>query len=127
MGLNLVLITHRDIFQGMVKYQEGEEYQRRSALVRVNPQDLKELGVAAGSNLRLTSPYGSVVAQARADQQCPQGYAYLPISPYASRLTGYDPEQRALPTFKGTPVQAEPSPEAVTPLEELESFVLERK
>lgn len=125
--LSLTLITLRDVFQWAAHKKDPQEYQSRSALVRLHPSDLKALGVKDGALVRLSNPQGEVIVKAKADPRCPQGYGLMPVSPYANLLAEYAPGRGGLPNFKRIPVIAEPAQGEVTPLSALAGLALERR
>ncbi|MDP6510040.1 MAG: molybdopterin dinucleotide binding domain-containing protein [Dehalococcoidia bacterium] len=120
------LITYRDVFQWAARRQDPAAYQEHSAQVRLSPEDMKSLGVRSGDTVSLSNTGGEVVVLARADAHCPAGHGLMPLSAYANRLSGYDPQVSPLPNFKNIPVTIQPTDSGVTPLVEVERGVLER-
>ena len=116
-GFPLTIVTRRDIFQRVSK-EKGlkEEYQELSAQVWLSPADMKALGIEEGARVRLRNEVGAIVVKANSDSGCPQEIAFMPISPYSSRLISYDPDKRRLPNFKQIEVLAEPTEEDITPI-----------
>ena len=120
-GVSLVLVTYRDIYQGVAEQREGlgEAYRSRSAIVRVSPTDLKKLGLKDGGRVELKTRSGSVVVAAKADPACPEGIGYMPASLYSNRLASYDPSVSKLPNLKRIESKAVPSEKAITPISDL--------
>ena len=116
-SLRLTLITCRDIFQWPTKHQGEQAYQKRSAVVRLSPQDMKALGLKEGDQVRLSNSSDKIVVRARSDQGCPPGLAVMPVSAYANRLTSYEVE-RGLPNFKGLQIEVETTEEPLSILRE---------
>ena len=118
---SLIIVTHRDIFQWVNKEKRLEgEYQERSAVVIMSPGDMKMLGIEEGATIRLRNAVGAIVVRTKLDSNCPQGFGFMPISPYSSRLTIYDTSKARLPGFKRIEVLAEPCEDAITPVSELQ-------
>ncbi len=124
--MELRLITYRDVFQWAARRRDPAAYQQRSAVVGLSPQDMKALGVKSGDALSLSNPRGEVVVMAQADAHCPPGHGLMPLSPYANRLSSYDPDLSPLPDFKNIPVTAQPTASGVTPLDQVERAALAR-
>ena len=114
------IITYRDVFQWAAHRQDLAAYQARSALVRLSPEDMKLLGVRSGDAVSLSNTGGEVVVLASADAHCPPGYGLMPLSAYANRLSGYEPQVSPLPNFKSIPVTIQPTVSGVTSLAEFE-------
>ena len=125
--MELKLITYRDVFQWAARRRDPAAYQQRSAVVRLSPQDMKALGVKGGDTLSLSNPRGEVVVVAQADAHCPPGHGLMPFSPYANRLSGYDPALSPLPDFKNIPVTARTTSAEVTPLDQVERAAVQRR
>jgi formylmethanofuran dehydrogenase subunit D len=117
------LITYRDVFQWAARCQDPAAYQERSAQVRLSPEDMKSLGVRSGDAVSLNNTGGEVVVLAWADAHCPAGYGLMPLSAYANRLSGYDPQVSQLPNFKSIPVTIQLADSGITPLDEVERGV----
>ena len=101
--MKLKIVTYRDIFLWSERYKE--DGRPVAALVRLSPEDLKDLGVAAGEKLKLTNDEGSIVVDVLGEPKCQPGYGYMPVSPLVNRLTGCRPGK--LPNFKLMEVEAE--------------------
>ena len=101
--MKLKIVTYRDIFLWSERYKEDGRL--AAALIRLSPEDLKDLGVAAGEKLRLTNGEGSIVVDVLAEPKCQPGYGYMPVSPLVNRLTTCRPGK--LPDFKHIEVEAE--------------------
>lgn len=100
--MKLKIVTYRDIFLWSERYKEAGRPD--AALIRLSPEDLKDLGVTEKGKLRLTSGEGSIVVDVLAEPKCQPGYGYMPVSPIVNRLTGCRPGK--LPDFKHIEVEA---------------------
>ena len=112
--LPLIIVTYRDAFQWAAQHRPASEddYQVRSAVLRLSPADLKSLGVSDGVPLRLSNASGEVVVQAKADAGCPRRFGFMPVSRCVNLLTTYDGTKSELPDFKRIEVLAQPAAEA---------------
>ena len=76
-----------------------------AGIIELDPTDLKALGVWKNTNVRVTSPYGSVVVKAIETTQGPHpGVAFIPMGPWANSIIDPNTYSTGMPTFKGTPV-----------------------
>ena len=116
--ITLVIVTYRDVFQWAAKHKGGsaDDFQERSALVKLSPEDLQALGMAPGRAVKLKSRSGEVVVRAEADDGCPSGFAFMPVSPYASRLASYDAARYCFPDFKRIEARVESTADPISPL-----------
>ena len=108
--MDLTLITGRTINQGRGTMTDrlGTFHQRISAVIQMNGQDLRELGLGERGLVRVTSSFGEVVLKAEeAEEELPRGLAYMPYGPWASRLVGSDTGATGMPSFKGMKVKVQ--------------------
>jgi formylmethanofuran dehydrogenase subunit D len=111
--IQLNLITGRTIQQG-VAIEGGKEkpsYRDACGIIELDAEDFKKLGIYRNSNVRVTSPYGTVVVKAIDATQGPHpGLGWIPMGPWANQITNPNTYSTGMPTFKGTPVEVEPAP-----------------
>ena len=113
--ISLTIVTRRDVFQWVSRIKGfREQYRERSAVVWLSPSDMKALKIEDGDNIKLKNALGAIIVQARPASDCPQGFAFMPVSHYSSRLVGYEPARARLPGFKRIEVLAEASEEDIT-------------
>lgn len=108
--MDLTLITGRTINQGRGTMTDrlGGFHQRNSAVIQMNGDDLRELGLDTRSLVRVTSAFGQVVLKAEeAEEELPRGLAYIPYGPWASTLVGSDTGGTGMPSFKGMKVRVQ--------------------
>ncbi len=109
-NITINLISGRTIQQG-VAIEGGKEkpsYRTAAGIIELDPTDLKALGVWKNTNVRVTSPYGSVVVKAIETTQGPHpGVAFIPMGPWANSIIDPNTYSTGMPTFKGTPVTLE--------------------
>ena len=108
--LALNLISGRTIQQGvaMEHGKEKEEYRKACGIIELDPSDLKKLGAWRNTNVRVTSPYGTVVVKAIEATQGPHpGLGYIPMGPWANSVIDPNTYSTGMPTFKGVPVEVD--------------------
>ena len=111
MSASFVLIPGRTSKQGsgISEGKFGPSYQSEITTLLVSPQDMKQLDLADGDRVRMTSPQGQVevaVAAAKADE-LPPGLLFIAYGDLSSRLMGADTHGSGMPTSKGLDVQLE--------------------
>jgi len=108
--INVNLISGRSIQQG-VAIEGGKEkpaYRAAAGIIELDPSDLKKLGAWKGTNVKVTSDYGSVVVKAIETTQGPHpGLGFIPMGPWANSIVNPNTYSTGMPTFKGTPVKVE--------------------
>jgi len=110
--LKLNLITGRTIHQGVAMEggKEKDAYTKACGIIEMDPSDLKKLGIWKGTNVRVTSEWGSVVVKAMEATQGPHpGLAYIPMGPWANSVVNPKTYSTGMPTFKGVPIEVEPA------------------
>jgi formylmethanofuran dehydrogenase subunit D len=111
--IQLNLITGRTIQQG-VAIEGGKEkpkYREACGIIELDPSDFEKLGAWRNTNVRVTSAHGSVVVKAIDATQGPHpGLGWIPMGPWANSVVNPNTYSTGMPTFKGTPVEVEPTP-----------------
>jgi len=78
----------------------------------MNPQDMKDLGLKGGATLRIKSKFGGITARVTdPTQDLPQGVIFIPYGRWANALVDPSTQGTGMPSFKGIPVELEPSEE----------------
>jgi len=108
--ISLNLISGRTIQQG-VAMEAGKEkpaYRDACGIIEMDPSDFKKLGAWRNTNVRVTSPYGSVVVKAIEATQGPHpGLGWIPMGPWANAIVDPNTYSTGMPTFKGVPITVE--------------------
>jgi formylmethanofuran dehydrogenase subunit D len=86
--------------------KDHAEYQAIVNTLTMNADDMKELGIAAGSSVRVRSEYGEAVFQCL-DGKVPPGMLFVPYGPPTCRLMGGGTDGTGMPTSKGWTVEVE--------------------
>ncbi|MHC1753977.1 MAG: molybdopterin dinucleotide binding domain-containing protein [Methanosarcina sp.] len=98
------VVTYRDIFQdkAMIENRFGEEYRDRSAIIKLDPADLKQLTVKKGDTVTLKNSFGTIVVKAEeSGYETPhRGIAYMPNSPWSNMLVSDETGGTGVPKFK---------------------------
>lgn len=98
------VVTYRDIFQdkAMIENRFGEEYRDRSAVIKLDPADFKQLSVKKGDTVTLKNSFGTIVVKAEeSGYETPhRGIAYMPNSPWSNMLVSDETGGTGVPKFK---------------------------
>ncbi len=102
--IKIKVVTCRDIFQdkSMIENRFGEEYRDRSAVIKLDPADLKQLSVKKGDTVILKNSFGKIVVRAEeSGYETPhRGIAYMPNSPWSNMLVSDETGGTGVPKFK---------------------------
>jgi formylmethanofuran dehydrogenase subunit D len=102
--IKVKIITYRDIFQdkAMIENRFGEEYKDRSALIKLDPADLKQLNLKKGDTVILKNSFGRVVVKAEESgyETSHKGIAYMPKSPWSNMLVSDETGGTGVPKFQ---------------------------
>lgn len=114
--MNFILNTGRTIWQGQAieAGKDLEMYVNAAAICQMNPEQMKELGVKEGNNIKVTSEYGDVIVKVvMAKEELPEGMIYIPMGPWANRVIRPNTDSTATPSFKNVPVDIKPTDDLV--------------
>jgi formylmethanofuran dehydrogenase subunit D len=121
--LKVTLLTGRTIEQGVGKEcgKASEDYFVSVAICYVDPEDLKRLSVREGTNVRVSTDYGSVILKALKSPRGPhQGVVFIPYGLWANAVVSSETDSIGMPSLKGIPAEIEPATnEVVLGLREL--------
>jgi formylmethanofuran dehydrogenase subunit D len=121
--LHVTLLSGRTIEQGVGKEygKASHEYYDACSMVYMDADDMKKLGVRNNSNVKVTTPVGSIVLKAVKYPRGPTpGLIYIPYGPWANAVCSDATTSIGMPSFKGTPADVEAAPsEKVLNIEEL--------
>jgi formylmethanofuran dehydrogenase subunit D len=121
--LQVTLITGRTIDQGVGKERGkgSKEYFDNASVCFIDIADMKKLGIKNGTNVRVTTQFGSVIAKSvKQPRGANPGMIFMPCGSWANVICGDDTFTMGMPLFKGFPAEVEPAPnEPVLKLEEL--------
>lgn len=102
--IKVKVITYRDIFQdkAMLENRFGGEYMNHSAVIKLDPADLKQLNVKKGDTVILKNSFGRVVVRAEeSGYETPhRGIAFMPKSPWSNMLVSDETGGTGVPKFK---------------------------
>ena len=102
--IKVKVVTYRDIFQdkAMIENRFGEDYRDRSAVIKLDPADLKQLSVKKGDTVILKNSFGRIVVRAEeSGYETPhRGIAYMPNSPWSNMLVSDETGGTGVPKFK---------------------------
>lgn len=120
MKIDATLITGRTINQGAnIEAKTSQGYFEAAAICELNSGDIADMGAANDSNVKVTTPHGSVVVKIKGNDGNPKGIAFIPMGPWANALVDPDTAGCGMPGFKGIPSVLEPTKEEVPSMKEL--------
>lgn len=114
-AMRFLLIPGRTNKQG-VQINVGKDeaaYQAIVTTLTMHADDMKELGVASGANVRVRTETGDAVFQCK-DGNIPRGMLFVPYGPPTCRLMAGNTDGTGMPTSKGWDVEVEPTTDPVT-------------
>lgn len=121
--LRVTLITGRTIDQGVGKEmgKGSQEYFDSASICFLDPIDIKKLGIKSGSNVKVTSKFGSVILKAKKfPRGVMPGMIFIPCGLWANAVCGDETYGMGMPMYKGFPVDIESASEkTVLTLDEL--------
>src|SRR5262245_3933634 len=86
--------------------KDGDEYNAIVNTMQMHPDDMKELGIAAGAAIRVRTEIGEAEFQVK-DANVPRGLLFVPYGPPTCRLMGGETDGTGMPTSKGWDVDVE--------------------
>jgi formylmethanofuran dehydrogenase subunit D len=121
--LRATLITGRTIDQGVGKEmgKGSKEYFDSASLCFLDKADMMLLGIKSGTNVQVSSKYGSVIVKAKKSTRgANPGLVFIPCGLWANAICGDETFGMGMPMFKGFQVEVEPAPnQPVLTLDEL--------
>jgi formylmethanofuran dehydrogenase subunit D len=87
--------------------KDHAEYQSIVNTVIMHPDDMKELGIASGGTIRVSTEYGEAMFLCK-EGKVPAGMLFVPYGPPTCKLMGGDTDGTGMPTSKGWEVDVEP-------------------
>lgn len=122
MDAEVSIVTFRDIFQ----YEAGKkgrytgEYQKLSAQIILDKQDMAKLSVKDGDRVKVENDVGMVVVAAKTSDDDPHpGLAFMTNSPWSNQLVRDDVCETSIPGFKSIKARVSTSGEELTKIEDL--------
>ena len=102
--IQVILLTGRSLSQGREKEQGklSESYFKSVACCEINEEDIKEIGLDYGENVRISTKIGSVVLKAIAPKQnLERGIVFTPYGIWATQISGSETDGTGMPSYKG--------------------------
>ncbi len=112
--IKAVLITGRSYSQGMgIEFGKlSQQYKRIMSYCEMNEEDMREIGVIAGSPVKLKSKRGELVLKAAKPLQgVPRGVVFVPYGPWINKIIEEKTHSTGMPSLKGIEVEIEPAEE----------------
>jgi formylmethanofuran dehydrogenase subunit D len=110
-GMRFILIPGRTSKQGVQINvgKDGAAYDAVVTTMTMHPDDMKELGVAAGASVVVRTETGEATFTLK-DGNVPRGLLFVPYGPPTCRLMAGSTDGTGMPTSKGWDVEVEPVP-----------------
>ncbi len=104
-----ILITGRTLKQGLalILGKESPEYIDEVSMVEMNKENMEQMGLQDGRQVRLGTEYGKITVRCRSSTALPQGVLFMPYGPPANILIGPDTGSTGMPDSKGIEVEIE--------------------
>ena len=106
----LTLLTGRTINQGVALEggKTSKENVRAAGICTIDIDDFKKLDCLAGTPVKVTTDYGSVVVYSTITEEGPHpGIIFIPMGPWANQVVIPDSQSCGTPTFKGMKAKIE--------------------
>lgn len=87
--------------------KHNDEYNDMVNTLTFHPDDLTELGVAAGGSVRVRSEYGGEATFRCQAGKVPRGMIFVPYGPPTCKLMGSETDGTGMPTSKNWEVDVE--------------------
>jgi len=85
----------------------GAEYKAIVSTLNMHPEDMKEIGIPSGGNVRVRSGNGEATFRCL-EGKVPRGMIFVPYGPPTCHLMGQSTDGTGMPTSKGWEVEVEP-------------------
>ena len=87
--------------------KDSPDYISITTTLNMHPEDMKEIGVPSGSNVRVRSGNGEATFRC-VEGKVPRGMIFIPYGPPTCHLMGQTTDGTGMPTSKGWEVTVEP-------------------
>jgi len=104
--MKCVLISGRTAKQGssLEVGKTSKEYFENVAVVMMNEDDMKEIGIEEGKSAKISTKFGSTVVRCK-KSKLDRGIIFMPFGPWVGILTGVDTQGTGMPDSKGIEVE----------------------
>jgi len=118
--MKCILISGRTSKQGasLEVGKSSQEYFENVAVVMMNEDDMKEIGVEEGRPVKVITDMGSTVVRCK-KFKLDRGTAFMPFGPWVSVLIGVDTQGTGMPDSKGVEVEVSTTDEEVQTISEI--------
>ena len=110
--MKVILVSGRTITQGTGKEygKTSQWYYESVAICEIDPDDLKELGIREGANVKVSTEFGAVAVKAVASKRAPhKRIIYMPYGPWVNVIVNPATHGTGMPSFKGMAAEIEPA------------------
>jgi formylmethanofuran dehydrogenase subunit D len=89
--------------------KDHAEYKAIVSTLNMHPEDMREIGIPSGGNVRVRSGNGEATFRCL-EGKVPRGMIFVPYGPPTCHLMGQSTDGTGMPTSKGWEVEVEPLP-----------------
>ncbi|MGH9749594.1 MAG: molybdopterin dinucleotide binding domain-containing protein [Candidatus Polarisedimenticolia bacterium] len=89
--------------------KDHAEYKAIVSTLNMHPDDMREIGIQSGGNVRVRSESGEATFRCL-EGKVPRGMIFVPYGPPTCHLMGQSTDGTGMPTSKGWEVEVEPLP-----------------
>jgi formylmethanofuran dehydrogenase subunit D len=110
--IKVTLLSGRTIHQGTSKEcgKTSSEYYKNVAICEIDPEDMKTLSIREGTNIKVSTEFGSVIVKATESKRAPHPrIVYMPYGPWVNTIINFTTHSTGMPSFKGIPATIEPA------------------
>lgn len=120
MKLNATFISGRTVNQGAnLENKMSQAYFDAAGYCEMNSTDAGKIGVEPGTNVKVSTDFGSVVVPMRICEGNPDGLIFIPMGPWANAVVDPDTAGCGMPGFKGIKAEVEATTENAPTMPEL--------
>lgn len=104
--MKVILISGRTVNQGtsLEMGKTSEEYSNNVAVIMMNENDMKEIGVKEGKHVKVSTKFGSAVVRCKG-LRIDRGIAFMPYGPWVNMVISADTQGTGMPNSKGVEVK----------------------
>lgn len=122
--MEVVLISGRTAKQGasLEVGKTSEEYFENVAVIMMNEDDMKEIGVREGEPVKISTEFGSTVVKCK-KSEVNRGIAFMPYGPWVNMVIGMDTHGTGMPSYKGAKAEISATDENVLTVGEIVDLI----
>lgn len=118
--MRCILISGRTSKQGtsLELGKASEDYLANVAVVMMNEEDMREIGIAEGIPVKVRTRFGGTVVKC-VKSRLDRGTIFMPFGPWTSLITGSDTQGTGMPDLKGIEAEVSATEENVQTISDI--------